>query len=274
VESVLNNKYRNIEIIIVNDGSTEQGSKEALEKWSDHKQIRIENKKNEGLALTRNYGALKASGEYLAFLDADDCVLPDYYRKAIDVLSQYDNVCFAGSWVQYFGSKNDIWPTWNPEPPYILLHNTMNSSALIYKMEAFRNAGLNDRMVDYGLEDYGSVISLLAAGYRGVVLPELLFKYRIRPDSMYRSLTRHKAMYSHQYLASKFPDLYRLYAVDIFSLTNANGPSFAYDNPSFGMRVTSSVVGNNGLVNNLKMFVKRNPTLKKVLLQAKAMMKL
>jgi hypothetical protein len=81
-------------------------------------------------------------------------------------------------------------------------------------------------------------------------------------------------MYSYQYLASKFPDLYRLYAVDIFSLMNANGPSFAYDNPSFGMRVTSSIVGNNGLVNNLKMFVKRNPTLKKVLLQAKAMMKL
>ena len=274
VESVLNNKYNNIEIIIVNDGSTEQESKEALEKWSDHRQIRIENKKNEGLALTRNYGALKAFGEYLAFLDADDCVLPDYYSRAIDVLNQYDNVCFAGAWVQYFGSKEDIWPTWNPEPPYILLHNTMNSSGLVYKMDAFRNAGLNDRLVDYGLEDYGSVIGLLAAGYRGVVLPELLFKYRIRPDSMYRSLTRHKAMYSHQYLASKFPDLYRLYAVDIFSLMNANGPSFAYDNPSFGMRVTSSVVGNNGLVNNLKMFVKRNPTLKKVLLQAKAMMKL
>jgi hypothetical protein len=149
----------------------------------------------------------------------------------------------------------------------------MNSSALVYKSEAFKNAGLNDKMVDYGLEDYGSVISLLSAGYRGVVIPELLFKYRIRPDSMYRSLTRYKAMYSNQYLATKHPDLYRMYATEIFSLMNANGPSFAYDNPSFGIRVTSTVLGNNGLVNSLKMFVKRNPALKKVLLQAKAMMK-
>ena len=91
---------------------------------------------------------------------------------------------------------------------------------------------------------------------------------------MYRSLTRYKAMYSHQYLASKYPALYQLYATDIFSLMNANGPSFAYDNPSFGIRVTSTVIGNSGMINNLKMFVKRNPALKKVLLQAKAMMKL
>jgi hypothetical protein len=180
----------------------------------------------------------------------------------------------VGSWVQYFGTKNDTWPTWNPEPPYILLHNSMNTSALVYKKAAFLDAGINDKNVDYGLEDYGSIISLLSAGYRGVVLPEPLFNYRIRPDSMYRSLTRYKAMYSHQYLAGKYPELYRLYATDIFSLMNANGPSFAYDNPSFGIRVTSTVTGNSGMVNNLKMFVKRNPALKKILLQAKAAMKL
>jgi glycosyltransferase involved in cell wall biosynthesis len=274
VASVLEGSHTNTEIIIVDDGSTDKASKIALEKWRKHSRIIVETKANGGLAHTRNYGASKAKGKYLAFLDADDTVAPDYYSKALKVLNAYENVSFVGSWVQFFGTKSDIWPTWNPEPPYILLHNTMNSSALVYKKEAFLEAGINDKKVDYGLEDYGSIISLLNAGYRGIVLPETLFNYRIRPDSMYRSLTRYKAMYSHQYLASTYPSLYQRYATDIFSLMNANGPSFAYDNPSFGMRVTSTVIGNSGMINNLKMFVKRNPALKKVLLQAKAMMKL
>ncbi|HTE27553.1 glycosyltransferase [Flavitalea sp.] len=274
IASVLEGSYTNTEIIIVDDGSTDYESKTALDKWRKHSRVIVETKSNAGLAHTRNYGASKAKGEYLAFLDADDTVAPEYYSKALKVLSEYENISFVGCWVQFFGTKSDIWPTWNPEPPYILLHNTMNSSALVYKRAAFLEAGTNDKKVDYGLEDYGSIISLLNAGYRGVVLPETLFNYRIRPDSMYRSLTRYKAMYSHQYLATTYPGLYRQYATDIFSLMNANGPSFAYDNPSFGIRVTSTVIGNSGMINNLKMFVKRNPALKKVLLQAKAMMKL
>ncbi|RYY28601.1 MAG: glycosyltransferase [Chitinophagaceae bacterium] len=274
VASVLECSYSNIEIIIVDDGSTEVAGKSELDKWRKHSRVVVETKPNAGLAHTRNYGASKAKGSFLAFLDADDTVAPDYYSKALKVLYEYDNVSFVGCWVQFFGTKSDIWPTWNPEPPYILLHNTMNSSALVYKKAAFIDAGINDKKVDYGLEDYGSIISLLNSGYRGVVLPETLFNYRIRPDSMYRSLTRYKAMYSHQYLAATYPSLYQHYATDIFSLMNANGPSFAYDNPSFGMRVTSTVIGNSGMINNLKMFVKRNPALKKVLLQAKAMMKL
>lgn len=274
VESVLQSLHPMVELIIVNDGSTEAQSLAALQKWQKHPQIKVQTKLNEGLAETRNYGARLASGEFLAFLDADDKVTPDYYSKAIALLSSYDDVSFVGSWVQFFGTKTNLWPTWNPEPPYILLHNSMNTSALVYKKQAFLAAGFNDKTVDYGLEDYGSLISLLDSGFRGVVIPEPLFHYRIRPDSMYRSLTRYKAMYSHQYLAARFPDLYKTYAADIFNLMNANGPSFAYDNPSFGIRVTSTVVGNSGFINDLKMFVKRNPALKKALLQVKSLMKL
>jgi glycosyltransferase involved in cell wall biosynthesis len=274
VASVLQSDYQHLEIVIVNDGSTEPESIQALEKLKGQAKIRIEDKANEGLAFTRNYGAEKANGQFLAFLDADDKVKPDYYSKAINVLETYKNLSFAGCWVQYFGTKNDIWPTWNPEPPYILLHNTVNSSALVYKKKSFLAAGQNIKKVDYGLEDYGSVISMLSSGHRGVVLPETLFQYRVRTDSMYRSLTRYKAMYSYQYLARSNEHLYRMYATDIFSLLNANGPSFAYDNPSFGIRVTSTVVGKSGILNDLKMFVKKNPALKKVLLRLKSWMKL
>lgn len=274
INSVLASEYRNIEILIVNDGSTAEDSVNALKKYEEHEQIKVLHKPNGGLAETRNFGAAHARGYFLAFLDSDDVVRNDYYSKAINVLSQYDNVSFVGSWVKYFGNKKDIWPTWNPEPPYILLHNSVNSSALVYKKEAFLAAGLNDKKVDYGLEDYGHVISLLANGYRGIVIPETLFHYRIRSDSMYRGLTRYKALYSHEYVSGKHSHLYQMYASDIFNLMNANGPSFAYDNPTFAMKVSSRQQSDNGLVSNLKTFVKRNPALKKILLQAKGLIKL
>jgi glycosyltransferase involved in cell wall biosynthesis len=274
IHSVLNCDYTNLEILIVNDGSTSEDSIEALKKFEANARIRVLHKRNGGLAETRNFGASHANGVFLAFLDADDIVRNDYYTKAVHVLSQYDNVSFVGSWVKYFGNKKDIWPTWNPEPPYILLHNSVNSSALVYKKQAFLAAGLNDKKVDYGLEDYGHVIGLLANGYRGVVIPETLFHYRIRSNSMYRGLTRYKALYSHEYVSGKYPELYRMYASDIFNLMNANGPSFAYDNPTFAMKVSSRQQSDNGIVSNLKTFVKRNPALKKILLQARAFIKL
>lgn len=269
VDSALASSYTLIEILIVNDGSTDRQSLDALEQFTGHPSVTIVHKANEGLALTRNYGAKLAKGGYLAFLDADDKVHEAYYTRAIQVLTQYENVFFVGAWVQFFGAKNNVWPTWNPEPPYILLHNSVNSSSLVYKTTAFLSGGLNDKAVDYGIEDYESVINLLHHGYCGVVLPECLFYYRIRNDSMYRSLTRHKMLYSYQYIAGKHAGLYRDYAPEIFNLMNANGPSFAYDNPSFA--VSTGYAGS--LLNKVKTVVKKYPRLKRILLRVKGMVK-
>ena len=274
VDSILKSSYNNIEIIIVNDGSTEQQSINKLQQFANHQKIKLINKKNDGLAETRNYGAKIAEGKYLAFLDADDKVHADYYKKAITVLQQYKNVFFVGAWVKFFGEKKDIWPTWNPEPPYILLHNSVNSSALVYKKNAFLQGGLFDKKVDYGIEDYESVINMLQNGFGGIVLPECLFFYRVRKDSMYRALTHYKTLYSYQYIADKHADFYSKFAAQIFNLLNANGPSFAYDNPSFEMKVSSSNVYPDSSINKLKSIIKKNPALKKVILKIAGILKL
>ena len=274
VESILSSSYKNIEIIIINDGSTQQQSIDALKKFENEKEIKIINKKNEGLAETRNHGAKIAQGEYLAFLDADDKVQTDYYIKAISVLKQYKNVFFVGTWVKYFGTKKDVWPTWNPEPPYILLHNSVNSSSLVYKKNAFLQAGLFDKKVDYGIEDYESVINMLHHGFGGIVLPECLFFYRVRKDSMYRTLTKYKTLYSYQYIAIKHAIFYSKFASQIYSLLNANGPSFVYDNPSFEMKVNSSNVYPDSSINKIKAILKKNPAVKKLILKIAGMLKL
>src|SRR5690606_1051633 len=129
--------YRNSEIIVINDGSTEKGAKEFLENLQDKFEFKLLHQKNQGLSESRNRGAAVADGDFLALLDADDCVDPDYYSKAIKLLNTYDNLHFVGCWAQYFGASNEIWPAFNPELPYFLYHNTINSSALIYKKASF-----------------------------------------------------------------------------------------------------------------------------------------
>jgi hypothetical protein len=121
--------------------------------------------------------------------------------------------------------------------------------------------------VDYGIEDYESVINMLRHGYRGAVLPECLFLYRIRKDSMYRALTRHKALYSYEYISNKHKDFYNIFASQIFNINNANGPSYSYDNPSFKMHVANKTEYPNNLNGRLKTYIKRFPFIKKTLLR-------
>lgn len=270
ISSILNSDYELKEIIIVNDGSTEERSISALHKYRQIPYVKIVDQDNMGLAKSRNIGSTHAKGTFIAFLDADDQVLPNYYSKAIKVLTQYSNVYFCGAWVEYFQNKSGIWPTWNPEPPYILLHNSVNSSSLVYKKEAFTKAGLNDPLTDYGIEDYESVIHLISAGYGGVVLPEPLFRYRIRRKSMYRQLSYYKTLYSYQYIANKYKSLYGKYGSELYALQNSNGPSYAFDNPSFETKVISRQASARNLRGMLKKVIKKYPRVKAAILFIKA----
>jgi glycosyltransferase involved in cell wall biosynthesis len=269
VQSVKASTYADIEILVIDDGSTEPESLAMLQQLGQMAGVKVYHKPNEGLADTRNYGALKATGDWLAFLDADDVVAPDYYEKAMRILKQYTNVFFVGSFVQYFGDTNRKWATYTPQPPYALVHNPVNSSGLVYKKAAFLAAGQNDKTVDYGLEDYESVVHLLSKGYNGVVLPEFLFRYRVRGDSMIRKITREKLLYAYKYIAEKHSSYYATFATQINNLLNANGPGFLFDNPTFAVTVVTNAESNSWLFRKAKAIIKKNKTLKKIVLRLK-----
>jgi glycosyltransferase involved in cell wall biosynthesis len=233
IKSLINISYSNTEIIIVNDGSTEVASIESLSNIEKKYDVKIYHKRNEGLSVARNFGAEKADGEFLAFLDSDDTVSPDYYEKAIKVLNFYKNVSFVGCWAQYFGESTDIWPAFNPEPPYLLTHNIINSSALVYNRQDFMNFGRNDPKMIYGMEDYDSVISMVKNGARGVSLPEILWQYRIRKGSMAQSFNVNKELYLYRMISKKHFGFFNKYGSEIANILNHNGSGITFDNPTW-----------------------------------------
>lgn len=89
INSVLNQSYQNFEIIIVNDGSTDSSLK-IVENFKNNK-IKVFNNINHGVSYTRNYAIKKSSGNYIAFLDADDFWHNDYLEKMKQLIEKYSN---------------------------------------------------------------------------------------------------------------------------------------------------------------------------------------
>lgn len=81
LKTVVEQTLKEIEIILIDDGSNDSSLKICQQYKNNDSRIKIFSKKNEGLGLTRNYGINKASGEYIAFLDSDDYIELDFYEK-------------------------------------------------------------------------------------------------------------------------------------------------------------------------------------------------
>lgn len=238
VSSVVDANYKNTEIIIVDDGSTDERSLDALSIISRKYYVKIYHKNNEGVEATRNFGASKAKGEFLAFLDADDVVRGTYYSRAIEILNYYDNVFFVGCWIEDFNERGKVgvFPTFTPELPMILLCNTTNCAALVYRRSAFLRFGMNDVEFDMFIEDWDSTIAMVVHGARGVMIPEPLFGYRARLGSNFRA---RKGLWTINYerICMKYREAFAEFASEVAAFLNDNGPNTLYTNISVASRL-------------------------------------
>ena len=89
IESALAQTYKNIEVIVVNDGSTDCPD-EVLDKYKHN--IKLVYQENKGLAAARNRGLLESTGEYIQFLDADDIIFNDKIEKQITVINRNNGI--------------------------------------------------------------------------------------------------------------------------------------------------------------------------------------
>ena len=109
IESVVNQTYHNLEIILVDDGSPDNCPRKCDE-WADEdSRIKVIHKKNEGLGMARNTGIENAIGEYICFFDSDDYVALDAIEKAYQCISAYhaDIVHFGSFSIGSDGKEKD-----------------------------------------------------------------------------------------------------------------------------------------------------------------------
>lgn len=96
LESVVNQSYRNIELIVIDDSSTDSGFFLVQEYLKTHKdrfaEIKLRSRANTGQTGARNDGVLEASGDFVAFLDADDVWHPDKLKKQVRLMQNFSNL--------------------------------------------------------------------------------------------------------------------------------------------------------------------------------------
>ena len=104
ITSVLNQDYRNIEVIMVDDGSTDRSGLLADELATSDNRIQVVHNSNSGVSHTRNTGIELAKGEYICFVDADDYVMNDYITHMLKLAKEYDAEIVATTTM--FGNYN------------------------------------------------------------------------------------------------------------------------------------------------------------------------
>ncbi len=186
IDSVHAQTFQDFEILVVDDGSTDPATRQALSAVAGPKTT-VFTTVNQGLPAARNHAARHASGAFFCALDADDKLAPAWFEKAVHVLDQHPDVMFVSHWLETFGDEH--W-TWTPERcdlPSLLARNTVNGAALV-RREAFEAVSGYDETMREGCEDWDFWLRLVEHGFKGTIIPEVLFYYRRRADSMSREM--------------------------------------------------------------------------------------
>jgi len=180
VDSALAQTLGDFEVIIVDDGSTDPFTIELLADYRRPK-TRVFATENRGAGSARNLAIENAAGEYLCALDADDLLDPSYLERTAGALDAYPSLDFISSWVRMFGDEDRVWKQERCDLPALLAECTVCTAALVRKSAVLAVGGYCCHRECS--EDWDLWISLVEHGFRGMILPEALFRYRRRHGS-------------------------------------------------------------------------------------------
>ena len=191
VDSILGGSWADLEILVVDDGSDQEGTRKALGNFSRPKTVVLRHDRNRGLPAARNTGIDQARGKYVCCLDADDKLAPSYLEKATLLLESNQGVDLVYAWTQVFGEEDRVWhaPAFDPED--LIDHNLLNPPA-VFRRRAWEQVGGFREELRAGYEDWEFWIRLARAGYRGYRIPEkLIHVRRVGRSFIHRAADRH-----------------------------------------------------------------------------------
>lgn len=188
LDSILASEHRNIEVICVNDGSSD-ASLSILRRYAEQdKRVKVYSQLNSGVCAARNYAISLASGEFILPVDSDNRITPTFISRALSLLISDSTIKVVAPRAMYFGDKEGEWNL----PPFSLKllarKNILDTCAMYRKADWLRVGGYCTSIKTR--EDWAFWIAILKDGGRVVRLPEIEFFYRVRATSK-RATHRH-----------------------------------------------------------------------------------
>jgi|TARA_B100000929_G_scaffold285752_1_gene269813 glycosyltransferase involved in cell wall biosynthesis len=155
IESILSQTYDNFELLLIDDGSTDE-SKNLIEKYLEDERVKYFKKQNGGVASARNFGIARATGEVIGFCDQDDQWLPQKLEKQIPLFSDPD-VGLVYSWVDIdrHGKRECSTPEFEGECFEALLNRNFVSccTAMVRRTVLNQVNGLDESRELHGVDD-------------------------------------------------------------------------------------------------------------------------
>lgn len=220
IESVVNQTYKNLEIILVDDGSPDQ-CPQICEEWKlKDERIKVIHKMNGGLSDARNAGLQIAQGEYIGFVDSDDWIAPDMYEKLLyRIQKENADICACGI-MNFSNGRQEALKVCE------IVGDSEKILAMIYKNTDYPVAACNklykhkcwdDFEFPKGkiCEDAFTTYLLVDRAERIVQITDPLYFYRIRENSIMTSAFDRKRMEeeeawrcNYEYMKEHYPQIY------------------------------------------------------------------
>lgn len=198
--------YTHFEIIVVNDGSTDEATLQVLQTLSTEG-ITVLHKANGRMSSARNWGVQHANGTLIAALDADDYFHQQFFEKAVAVLEQEEEVAVVTSYIQLFGEVNKVSKPRGGNEYNFLFSNQCPACAMVRKSCWDAVGGYDEAMVN-GYEDWEFYIRITQRGWTVHVIPEKLFFYRQTQKSTHKNFTLPHRPQLVRYIVDKHKDWY------------------------------------------------------------------
>ena len=151
IESILNQTYKNIEFIIVNDGSTDASLSIIKQFMTIDNRIKLVSRQNKGLPYSLNEGIDLSLGKYIARMDADDISFPDRLMEQISYMELNTEIGVCGAWAEVFGDNVHNSILKHPASHQALLPRLMFSVCFVHPTVVFRGCILKKYNLKYNV---------------------------------------------------------------------------------------------------------------------------
>lgn len=184
IDSVLEQDHKDVEIIVIDDGSTDNTELE-LSDYIKRNVIIYVKQKNAGPAAARNKGIAHATGKYIAFLDADDIWTKDKLTKQLDFLLKHDlDLVYTSRFFIGFPDKKEWANNSIQNTKHLIEENFITMSSVMARIEIIKQNNFNEDKRLFAVEDYDLWLRLKFKHYKFGYLSEKLTGYRIHVNQI------------------------------------------------------------------------------------------